>query len=37
MKGVEGRMDHAGVEIRAFDEEGARVVARWFRATTSTP
>jgi N-methylhydantoinase A len=31
VKGVEGRMDHAGAEIRAFDEEGARVVARWFR------
>ena len=31
VKGLEGRMDHAGVEIRAFDEEGARVVVRWFR------
>jgi N-methylhydantoinase A len=28
---VEERVDHAGGVVRAFDEEGARAVARWFR------
>jgi N-methylhydantoinase A len=28
---VGGRLDHTGNEIRAFDEEGAVAVARWFR------
>ncbi|MDH2415184.1 hydantoinase/oxoprolinase family protein [Nocardioides sp. CER19] len=32
VKGVEGRMDFEGNEVRPFDEEGARAVARWFRA-----
>ncbi|WP_293782292.1 hydantoinase/oxoprolinase family protein [uncultured Aeromicrobium sp.] len=31
VKGVAGRIDHTGAEIRPFDEEGARKVARWFR------
>ncbi|WP_457206215.1 hydantoinase/oxoprolinase family protein [Nocardioides sp. P5_C9_2] len=31
VKGVEGRLDFTGAEIRPFDEEGARRVARWFR------
>src|SRR4051794_19187697 len=31
VKGVEGRLDVAGAEVRPFDEDGARVVARWFR------
>src|SRR4051794_28999825 len=31
VKGVEGRLDVNGEEVRPFDEEGARVVARWFR------
>jgi len=29
--GVEGRLDVTGAEVRPFDEEGARAVARWFR------
>jgi N-methylhydantoinase A len=29
---VEERVDHAGGVVRAFDEAGAREVARWFRA-----
>ncbi|KHL08249.1 N-methylhydantoinase A [Mumia flava] len=29
--GVEGRLDWTGEEIRPFDVEGARTVARWFR------
>ncbi|GEP35102.1 methylhydantoinase [Nocardioides szechwanensis] len=29
--GVEGRLDVTGAEVRSFDEEGARAVARWFR------
>jgi N-methylhydantoinase A len=32
VKGVEGRLDVTGAEVRPFDEDGARVVARWFRA-----
>ncbi|HSV37621.1 MAG TPA: hydantoinase/oxoprolinase family protein, partial [Nocardioidaceae bacterium] len=32
VRGVGGRLDHTGVEIRPFDEDGARQVARWFRA-----
>ena len=31
VKGVEGRLDVTGAEVRAFDEPGARRVARWFR------
>jgi N-methylhydantoinase A len=31
VKGVEGRLDVNGDEVRPFDEDGARVVARWFR------
>ncbi len=31
VKGVEGRLDHTGAELRPFDEDGARAVARWFR------
>jgi N-methylhydantoinase A len=31
VKGVEGRLDVNGEEVRPFDEDGARVVARWFR------
>jgi len=31
VKGVEGRLDFTGAEVRPFDEEGARVAARWFR------
>lgn len=32
VKGVEGRMTWTGEEIAPFDVEGAREVARWFRA-----
>ena len=32
VKGVEGRMDFEGNEVRPLDEDGAREVARWFRA-----
>jgi N-methylhydantoinase A len=32
VKGVEGRLDVNGDEVRPFDEDGARAVARWFRA-----
>lgn len=32
VKGVEGRLDVNGDEVRPFDEDGARVVARWFKA-----
>jgi N-methylhydantoinase A len=32
VKGVEGRLDVNGDEVRLFDEDGARAVARWFRA-----
>lgn len=31
VQGVEGRLDVDGEEVRAFDEDGARAVARWFR------
>ncbi len=31
VKGVGGRLDHTGAELRPFDEDGARTVARWFR------
>ena len=31
VKGVGGRLDHTGAEVRPFDTEGARRVARWFR------
>ncbi|WP_230083904.1 hydantoinase/oxoprolinase family protein [Nocardioides marmotae] len=31
VKGVGGRLDHTGAEIRPFDEQGARTVARWFK------
>jgi N-methylhydantoinase A len=32
VKGVEGRLDVNGDEVRPFDEDGARTVARWFKA-----
>ncbi|MEO5852751.1 MAG: hydantoinase/oxoprolinase family protein [Nocardioides sp.] len=32
VRGVEGRLDFAGAEVRPLDEDGARAVARWFRA-----
>jgi N-methylhydantoinase A len=32
VRGVEGRLDFTGAEVRPFDEAGAREVARWFRA-----
>src|SRR4051794_4963698 len=31
VRGVEGRLDVTGQEVRPFDEDGARAVARWFR------
>jgi N-methylhydantoinase A len=31
VRGVEGRLDFTGAEVRPFDETGAREVARWFR------
>src|SRR3954471_1256389 len=31
VRGVEGRLDHRGEEVRPFDEAGARRTARWFR------
>ena len=31
VRGVEGRLDHTGAEVRPFDEAGARGVARGFR------
>ncbi|WP_121255366.1 hydantoinase/oxoprolinase family protein [Nocardioides ferulae] len=31
VQGVEGRLDFTGAEVRPFDEDGARRVARWFR------
>jgi len=31
VKTVGGRLDHNGAELRPFDEDGARAVARWFR------
>ena len=32
VRGVEGRLDFMGSEVRPFDETGAREVARWFRS-----
>ena len=32
VKGVGGRLDFTGAEVRPFDEEGARAVVRWFKA-----
>ncbi len=32
VRGVGGRLDHTGAELRPFDEEGAREAARWFQA-----
>ncbi len=32
VKGVGGRLDHTGAEVRPFDEDQAREVARWFKA-----
>ncbi len=32
VKGVGGRLDFTGAEVRPFDEDGARAVARWFKA-----
>jgi N-methylhydantoinase A len=31
VRGVEGRLDFTGAEVRPFDETGAREAARWFR------
>ena len=31
VRSVGGRLDFTGAEVRPFDEEGAREVARWFR------
>jgi N-methylhydantoinase A len=31
VKGVGGRLDFTGAEVRPFDEDAARAVARWFR------
>jgi N-methylhydantoinase A len=31
VKGVAGRLDFTGAEVRPFDEESARAAARWFR------
>ncbi|MGH3496503.1 MAG: hydantoinase/oxoprolinase family protein [Nocardioidaceae bacterium] len=31
VKTVRGRLDHTGAEVRPFDDEEARRVARWFR------
>jgi N-methylhydantoinase A len=31
VKAVGGRLDFTGAEVRPFDDEGARTVARWFR------
>ncbi len=31
VRGVEGRLDFTGAEVRPFDEAGARSTARWFR------
>jgi N-methylhydantoinase A len=36
VKGVEGRLDVNGDEVRPFDEDGARKVARWFKAQSIT-
>lgn len=32
VKAIGGRLDFNGEEVRPFDEEGARAVARWFKA-----
>ena len=32
VKGIGGRLDFTGAEVRPFDEEGAREAARWFKA-----
>jgi len=32
VKGVGGRLDFTGAEVRPFDEESARAAARWFKA-----
>jgi N-methylhydantoinase A len=32
VKGVGGRLDFTGAEVRPFDEDSARTAARWFRA-----
>ena len=32
VKAVGGRLDFTGAEVRPFDEDGARAVARWFQA-----
>jgi len=32
VRSVGGRLDFTGAEVRPFDEDGARAVARWFRA-----
>ncbi|WP_372729429.1 hydantoinase/oxoprolinase family protein [Nocardioides sp.] len=32
VRGVGGRLDFTGAEVRPFDEESARAAARWFRA-----
>ena len=31
VRGVGGRLDFTGTEVRPFDEDGARAAARWFR------
>jgi N-methylhydantoinase A len=31
VRSVGGRLDFTGAEVRPFDDDGARVVARWFR------
>lgn len=31
VKGVGGRLDHTGAELRPLDEDAARTVARWFK------
>ena len=31
VRSVGGRLDFTGAEVRPFDEDGAREVARWFR------
>jgi N-methylhydantoinase A len=32
VKAVNGRLDHTGAEVRPFDDEQARGIARWFKA-----
>ena len=36
VRGVEGRLDVTGAEVRPFDEDGARATARWFRERSVT-